>query len=135
MRLLSGRFEYLFGVIPTTPIRDQRAAEQLSELVKNEAARGELDVHQKIRAVDIFFRYLWSERQALITPFNEGPESGADYVLSHIRLALEQTKNASRPTEVEEDSLDFCVAGPSGLDPETSDGSKSDQAGLSHSKR
>ena len=107
MRLLSGRFEYLFGVIPTTPIRDQRTAEQLAELVRNEAARGALNLQQKIRAVDIFYRYLWNERQTSITPFNEGPESGADYVLSHVRLALEQTRNAAKPTEVAEDPLDF----------------------------
>jgi len=107
LRLLSGRFEYLFGVIPTTPIRDQRTAEQLSELVRNEAARGQLDLHQKVRAVDIFYRYLWSERQASKTPFNDGPESGAEYVLTHIRQALEQRRSAAKPNEIEEDPLDF----------------------------
>jgi hypothetical protein len=107
LRLLSGRFEYLFGVIPTTPVRDQHAAEQLSEPVKNETIRGNLDLHQKIRAVDILYRYLWNERQASVTPFNDGPLSGADYVLTHIRQALEQTKSLARPTEVAEDPLDF----------------------------
>ena len=107
LRLLTGRFEYLFGVIPTTPLRDQMVAEQLAELVKLESQRGELDFHQKVRAVDIFFRYLWSERAASTTPFNDGPDSGADYALAHIRGAIEQTKNPSRARGHEDDVLDF----------------------------
>jgi len=109
LRLLSGRFEYIFGCIPTTPIRDQTAAEQLADLVKIEAEVGELQFHQKMRAVEIFFRYLWHERQAAITPFNEGPDSGADYVLSHIQGAIEQTKNPykARMKDKGEDILDF----------------------------
>lgn len=108
IRLLSERFEYLYGVIPTTPIRDQNVAEQLAELVKIEAARGELDYHQQIRAVDIFYRYLWSERTTSTTPFNEGPESGADYVLPHIRSAIELRRNPSKVRRtVDADVLDF----------------------------
>ena len=106
---MSGRFEYIFGCIPTTPIRDQKAAEQLADLIKIEAEVGELQFHQKMRAVEIFFRYLWQERQAAITPFNEGPDSGADYVLSHIHGAIEQTKNPykARMKDKGEDILDF----------------------------
>ena len=106
---MSGRFEYILGCIPTTPIRDQKAAEQLADLIKIEAEVGELQFHQKMRAVEIFFRYLWQERQAAITPFNEGPDSGADYVLSHIQGAIEQTKNPykARMKDKGEDILDF----------------------------
>jgi hypothetical protein len=107
LRLLTGRFEYLFGVIPTTPIRDQKVAEQLAELVKFESERGELDFHQKIRAVDIFYRYLWSERAASTTPFNDGPDSGADYVLGHMHGAIEQMRSPSKARAREEDVLDF----------------------------
>jgi hypothetical protein len=107
LRLLTGRFEYLFGVIPTTPIRDQRAAQQLAELVKLESERGELDFHQKIRAVDILYLYLWNERTASTTPFNDGPDSGADYALAHIRGAIEQMRNPARARVLEDDVLDF----------------------------
>ena len=107
LRLLSERFEYLFGVIPTTPIRDQSVALQLAELVRLESGRDELQFYQKVRAVDLFWSYLWDERQALITPFNEGKVSGADYVLEHIRMALEKTKNRQIPFATEEDILDF----------------------------
>ncbi len=107
LRLLSEEFEYLFGVIPTTPIRDQRIAEQLAELVRFESERGELDFFQKYRAVDTFHRYLWSERKATKTPFSDGPESGADYILNHIHAALRRTKYSSRTNAAEVDPLDL----------------------------
>jgi hypothetical protein len=107
LRLLSERFEYLFGVIPTTPIRDHKVAQELAELVKIESERGELQFYQKVRAVEIFWGYLWKERQALITPFNEGRISGADYVLSHIGSALAKMKNRQTSNASEGDILDF----------------------------
>jgi hypothetical protein len=107
LRLLSGRFEYIFGSIPTTPIHDPKAAVQLGDLVKIEAERGELDFHQKVRAVEIFYRYLSNERLAATTPFKGAPESGADYVLGHIRGAIAQTKNPSTERMRTDDILDF----------------------------
>lgn len=107
LRILSERFEYLFGVIPTTPIRDQNIAQQLADLVRSEMAKNELDLHQKVRAVDIFMRYLWDERQRLTTPFNEGDISGADYVLSHMSKSLRLAKYGSKSNPAEPDTLDF----------------------------
>jgi len=104
---LSERFEYIFGSIATTPIHDPRAAVQLGDLVKIEAERGELDFHQKVRAVEIFYRYLRNVRNAATTPFNDGPYSGAEYVLNHIGGAIEQTKNPSKGRMQADDVLDF----------------------------
>jgi hypothetical protein len=106
IRILTERFEYLYGVIPTTPIRDPHAAQQLAEFIRVEVERGDLPYPQKIRAVDIFYRYLWNERAALKTPFNDGPESGADYVLKHILGAIEQAKGSLRTKEFQPDILD-----------------------------
>ena len=106
LRILSERFEYILGAIPTTPIRDQGIAEQLADLVKIESERGELDFHQKVRAVDSLYRYLWNQRSESKTPFNEGPQSGADYVLGHIHSALELTRHPSRSRGTGEDILD-----------------------------
>jgi hypothetical protein len=106
LRILSERFEYLFGVIPTTPIRDQKIAQQLADLVKIEMTKSDLDLHQKVRAVDIFMRYLWEERQRLITPFNDGDVSGADYILSHMSRSLRLAKYGSKPDSTEPDVLD-----------------------------
>ena len=101
-------FEYLYGVIPTTPIRDQVVAAQLGELVKIESERGELEYYQKIRAVDTFHRYLWKLRSVSKTPFNDGVESGAGYILEHIRIAIVQTKYpAKRGITSAEDALDL----------------------------
>jgi hypothetical protein len=107
LRLLTERFEYLYGCVPTTPVRDQRTAEQLADLVKIEAQRGELDFHQKIRMVETFHKYLWSERTKARTPFNEGPDSGADYVLAHIDSAIDQARNSSKARPATEDALDL----------------------------
>jgi hypothetical protein len=79
LRVLSERFEYLFGVIPTTPIRDQAVAEQLADLVRIESERGELDFHQKVRAVDTFYRYLCKERTLSKTA--GGPDLKRDSIL------------------------------------------------------
>jgi len=66
-----------------------------------------LKFYQKVRAVDTFHRYLWERRQQAVTSFNEGPESGADYVLAHIKGAIEQTKESSESRSYEEDLLDI----------------------------
>jgi hypothetical protein len=106
LRILTERFEYIYGCISTTPIRDQRTAEILGELVGMESERGELDFYQKLRAVDTFYRYLWNERKKVTTPFNEELQSGAAYVLQHILSAVELTRN-SRAWSSTQDILDF----------------------------
>lgn len=109
LRILTERFEYILGCIPTTPIGDPTVAEHLADLVKIEAQRGELQFHQKLRAVEIFFLYLSQERRDAITPFNEGETSGAEYVLAHIQGAIDQTKypHKVRTRQSVEDMLDF----------------------------
>jgi hypothetical protein len=107
IRILTERFEYLFGVIPTTPIRDQKTTQQLAELVSIEMTKPDLEFQQKLRAVEIFNRYLKNERQRLVTPFNEGDVSGADYVLSHMTKALSVAKFGPRANTAEPDALDF----------------------------
>jgi hypothetical protein len=107
IRLLSGRFEYIYGVIATTPIKNLEVVAQLAELTKMEVERGTLEYFQKIRAVDIFHRYLWEQRQSAVTPFNDSSQSGADYVLDHIRIAAVQARNPLRKTDTSEDILDL----------------------------
>jgi len=68
--------------------------------------RGELDFHQKLRAVDAFYRYLWNERNKGTTPFNEGPQSGANYVLQHILSAIDQIRHL-KSRSIEQDILDY----------------------------
>ena len=79
----------------------------MAELTQIEVERGDLPYPQKIRAVEVFYRYLWNERATTKTPFNEGPESGADYVLEHIRGALLQAKNPMQAKAFQSDILDI----------------------------
>lgn len=107
LRILSGRFEYVWGVLSSTPIAHLDLAQQIAELVRIELERGEVNYFQKTRAVDAFLRYLWEERSQTKTPFSDSIETGADYVIGHIREALEQAKNPSKVREFEPDALDL----------------------------
>lgn len=107
LRILTSRFEYLYGVLATTPIARLELAQQIAELLKIELQHGDVNFFQKIRVVDAFFRYLWEERSQAKTPFSDSVDTGADYVMSHIREAVEQAKNPSKGKEPEPDVLDL----------------------------
>jgi hypothetical protein len=95
VRVLASRLEYLFGVLPTTPIFDEVAAKELAEFVKIENARGDLGGFQKARAVDVLYQYLVRQKRTLTNPLAE-PE-GAAYVLRKIDQALTHFRNATVP--------------------------------------
>jgi hypothetical protein len=107
VRILAGRLEYLYGVIPTTPILDPNVANQLAESVKYESVRGDINNHQQLRAVEIFRDYLWRQREANMTPFSASEDTGAAYVLTHINDAIKQFKNANARPAVNPDPLDL----------------------------
>ena len=93
VRVLAARIEYLYGVIPTTPIIDRDVAARLSEFVKNENARGRAFSHQRLQAVEIFHSYLVRQKRAMETPFSASGDNGASYVLGQIEGAIEHFKN------------------------------------------
>jgi len=95
VRILAGRLEYLFGVIPTTPLFDKDAARGLAEFVKLESARGQVGGFQKVRAVALLYTYLLRERKESITPFSESNAVGAAYVLHHMAEAIEHFRRKS----------------------------------------
>jgi len=107
LRILSGRFEYLYGVLATTPIARLEVAQQIADLLRIELERGDVQYFQKIRAVDAFLRYLWEEHSNAKTPFSDSVDTGAEYVMRHIHEALEQAKNPSKAKEFEPDILDL----------------------------
>jgi hypothetical protein len=106
VRILSGRLDYLYGIIPTTPILDPSVAEQLAEYVRFESNRGDISNHQQLGAVEIFRDYLWHQREANTTPFSSSSPSGAAYVLTHINDAIKQFKNIHARPSVSPDPLD-----------------------------
>ena len=107
VRILSGRFEYLFGVISDTPIFDQAVASTLGSWLQMEVQRGDINVAQKVRAVDTFYRYLWKQRAAIAVPFRDAAPNGADYVLAHMGNALDHQRNSKAAAVDNEDALDF----------------------------
>ena len=104
VRVLASRLEYLFGVVPTTPIFDDVAAKELAEFVKLENVRGDLGGFQKARAVGVLYQYLVRQKRTLTNPLAE-PE-GSAYVLRQIDQALTRFKNVST-VEQSPDPLDI----------------------------
>jgi hypothetical protein len=105
VRILAGRLEYLYGVIPTTPIFDKDVARQLAEFVKTESTRSRISAHQKVRAVEILYAYLLRQKKIDLTPFSNSASTGASYVLKHIAGALEHFRNSSGSAH--DDELDL----------------------------
>ena len=56
VRVLAGRIEYLYGVLPTTPLTDKGVADRLTDVVKNESIRGKVGSYQTVTAVEAFFK-------------------------------------------------------------------------------
>lgn len=106
VRILTGRTEYLCGVIPTTPITDRDTAYRLADFVKIESARGDLAPFQRIRAVEIFREYLTTQFRSNTTPFVIPNDSGAQYVLKHIDGAIEHDTNVHVNIPSQADVLD-----------------------------
>ena len=107
VRVLSGRIEYLFGILPSTPLTDKGVADRLADFVRNESLRGELGSHQTVTAVEIFSRYLTSEKKFLTNEFLAEAETGRDYVLAQISHAIAHFKNVNAPLSNEPDVLDL----------------------------
>jgi hypothetical protein len=107
VRILAARLEYLYGIIPTTPIVEEDVANQLADFVKNESTRGKISFYQSVRAVEIFHGYLVRQRAANNTPFSASSDTGAAYVLSHISGAIQHSKNVRAGYSTEPDVLDF----------------------------
>jgi hypothetical protein len=106
VRVLSTRIEYLYGVIPTTPILDRSVANQLGEAVRNESARGEIGHYQQMRTVEIFYEYLARQSGKNVTAFSASEDTGSAYVLGHIADAIKQYKNVNARFK-KPDPLDF----------------------------
>ena len=76
IRILASRLEYLYGILPSTPIFESETARQLAEILKIEEARGDIAGYQKARAVDIFFRYLVRQKRSMSAPMPSSGETG-----------------------------------------------------------
>lgn len=107
VRILAGRIEYLWGVVPTTPVFDKDVARQLSEFVKIESTRGRIGGFQRVSAVELLYTYLLRQRKASLTPFSESSSAGATYVLRHMAEAIEHFRRAGSGVSGAPDELDL----------------------------
>jgi hypothetical protein len=107
VRVLTGFIEYLYGVLPTTPLTDKRVADRIGDIVNNEVVRGEIGPHQTLRAVELLFEYLSQENDFLSNPFLQSTETGRAYVLSQIRHGIMHFKNVSAGSASGPDVLDL----------------------------
>lgn len=107
VRILSGRIEYLYGILTTTPILDPDVAEQLAGFIGNENVRTDIGGYQKVRAVELFYHYLLAQRRLSSNPFTTAEGGGAGYVLAQISGAIQHGKNADAAASTDRDPLDF----------------------------
>lgn len=107
LRVLSGRIEYLYGILPTTPLTDKRVADRLADVVKNESLRGGVSSYQTVTAVETFFLYLVEEEKFLSNVFLQTAETGRAYVLSKIQEGINHFKNSAMKFSSGPDELDI----------------------------
>jgi len=107
LRVLSGRIEYLYGILPTTPLTDKRVADRLADVVKNESLRGGVSSYQTVTAVETFFLYLVDEEKFLSNVFLQTAETGRAYVLSKIQEGIDHFKNSAMKFSLGPDELDI----------------------------
>jgi hypothetical protein len=95
IRILTERFEYLYGVLTVTPIFEKRVAENLAEYLKRENQQGYQGAYQQVRAIEEFLQYLQGQHRKLKEAFMEfgGPRTGASFVIRQIESALRYFKN------------------------------------------
>ncbi len=93
LRFLPSRMEYLFGIIPTTPIADDSVAHRLAEVVTRESSRY-VTAKEKAKAVELLYRYLFEQKTGFRTDLPFAPlRTGADLVLEMINHNLQRFWN------------------------------------------
>jgi len=107
VRVLAGRVEYLYGVLPVTPLTEKAVADRLADAVNNESVRGEVGSYQTLAAVEVFLEYLLREQEFLSNYFLEVSETGRGYVLDQIRRGIEHFKNVNSGSPSGPDVLDL----------------------------
>jgi hypothetical protein len=100
LRILCERLEYIYGVIPVTPVSDEQTANKLASFINRESQRGEAKAMEKAQAVEILLNFLKAEmaRVREKNPFFDPEASGAIYVLNSIEQALLQYRKVVTKT-------------------------------------
>lgn len=109
LRVLCERLEYLYGVIPVTPIADEQTATQLADYVKRENQAGHISAREKVRAVEVLLAFLKYEmaRVRVKNPFFEPRNSGVVYVLGSMERAINRYFGNEARGEIAQNELDL----------------------------
>ena len=97
IRILCERVEYLYGVLPVTPISDKNTAAKIGSYVQRENTHHQASANQKANCVGDFAQYLEYQHRQLTAayPAFGNEHSGASFVLSQIQSTLSHFRNPS----------------------------------------
>jgi hypothetical protein len=109
LRVLCERIEYLYGVIPVTPVADDRIAAQLADYLARESLKGFATAGDKVRAVEALHNFLKREMERLReqNPFFDPEASGARYVLNAMERTIRRYYNLDERAVVQPSALDL----------------------------
>lgn len=99
LRVLCERLEYLYGVLPSTPITDRGIAKTLAKFLDAENQQGSQKLRDSAQAVAMFERYLKTEFSRLRerNPFYVKEMSGTQYILRCMQEALRRYYHRGSP--------------------------------------
>jgi hypothetical protein len=99
LRVLSERFEYLYGVLTVTPISDSQTALEISEYLRRENQMDQLGAFQQVRAIESFLEYLRKQFAHLKAAYPEfgNDRAGAAYAIKQIDSAVRYFRNPTSP--------------------------------------
>lgn len=112
LNALSERVEYLYGIIPTTPISDEKTTGILADYIARENQLNVLSPIAQLSAVRELYRYLRYEATKIAAQagagFDDADEnSGASYVLRRVNAAIARASGRGRfADQMERDLLD-----------------------------
>ena len=95
LKILCERLEYIYGVLCTTPIADDKIAGQIADYVQREGQTDSISPHQMAACIDIFHSYLHNQHRLLSSNYPRFGEqrTGASFTLSQISSALDYFRN------------------------------------------
>lgn len=110
LRALTERIEYVYGVIPTTPITVEETASVLADVLERENRLGELSAASKVNAVETLYKYLRYQAGIIAKQtgreFDENEVSGTAYVLKEMKNGIDRFRNRNIGKQLEANLLD-----------------------------
>jgi hypothetical protein len=108
LRILSERLEYLYGVLPVTPMFQTEISKIIANAIEIENRNGTIGGYQMLSCVKHFHHYLEYQAKRIQGNFAEfgGEGSGAAYILRQIQSAIDHFENPSRARSQQLNLLD-----------------------------